>query len=129
MLVSPLFRRNPEKVERRAAAQREVERLRALSVDELAVALMPGLGPDGPTKGTSVRVQQLCEHLLADFPGAGRSAAMDLLAPARRALQLLHGAGLVAPISVQRDPVWRITPLGEVALAEGTVRQRVTREA
>ncbi len=128
MLVSPLFGRNPEKAERKAAAKREVERLRALSVDELAVALMPGLGPDGPTKGTSIRVQQLCEYLLGDFHGTGRSAAMDLLAPVRRALQLLDGAGLVAPISVQRDPVWRITPLGEVALAEGTVRQRVTRQ-
>jgi hypothetical protein len=126
--VSPLFRRSPEKIERKAAAKREVERLRALSVDEFAVALMPALGPNGPTKGTSVRVQQLCEYLLADFPGAGQLATMDLLASARRALELLDGAGLVAPISVQREPVWRITPLGEVALAEGTVRRRVTRE-
>jgi hypothetical protein len=126
--VSPLFRRSAEKTERKAAAKREVERLRALSVDELAVALMPGLGPNGPTKGTSVRVQQLCEYLLADFPGAGQLATLDLLASARRALELMHGAGLVAPISVQREPVWRITPLGEVALAEGTVRRRVMRE-
>jgi hypothetical protein len=126
--VSPLFRRSPEKTERRAAAAREVERLRALGVDELAVAVMPGLGPDGPTKGTSMRVQQLCEYLLTDFPGAGQRATLDLLASVRRALDLLQGAGLVAPISVQRDPVWRITPLGEIALAEGTVRQRVTRE-
>ncbi len=126
--MSPLFRRSAEKTERKAAAKREVERLRALSVDELAVALMPGLGPNGPTKGTSVRVQQLCEYLLADFPGAGQLATLDLLASARRALELMHGAGLVAPISVQREPVWRITPLGEVALAEGTVRRRVMRE-
>lgn len=126
--MSPLFRRSAEKTERKAAAKREVERLRALSVDELAVALMPGLGPNGPTKGTSVRVQQLCEYLLADFPGAGQLATLDLLASARRTLELMHGAGLVAPISVQREPVWRITPLGEVALAEGTVRRRVMRE-
>ncbi len=128
MRVSPLFRRNPEKAERKAAAKREVERLRAQRVDELAVAIMPALGPDGPTKGTSIRTQQLCEFLLTDFPGAGQLATLDLLAPVRRALELLEGAGLVTTISVQRDPLWRITPLGEIALAEGTVHQRVTRE-
>ncbi len=126
--MKPLFRRNPERAGRKASAKREVERLRAESVDDLAVAVMPALGPDGPTKGTSIRVQQICEFLLADFPGAGQLNTIDLLATARKALDLLEGAGLVSTISVQRDPLWRITPLGEVALAEGTVRQRVTRE-
>src|SRR5947209_6891508 len=123
--VSPLFRRSEEKAARKAAAKREIERLRALRADELAVAVMPGLGPNGPTHGTSVRVQQLCGYLLADHPGAGQTDTLDLLAPVRRALDMLHGAGLVSTISVQRDPLWRITPLGEIALAEGTVRQRL----
>ena len=47
---------------------------------------------------------------------------LDLLAPVNRALDMLEDARLVSPISVQRTPVWRITPLGETALAEGTVR-------
>ena len=123
--MSPLFRRNEEKAARKAAAKQEIERLRALSVDDLAVKVLPGLGPDGPTHGTSIRVQQLCEYLLEDYPDAGRMDTLDLLAPVSRALDMLEGARLVSPISVQRSPVWRITPLGETALADGTVRERV----
>jgi hypothetical protein len=121
-----VFRRSPEKAARKAAARAEIDRLRALGVGDLALAVLPGLGPDGPTRGTSVRVQQLCDYLLAGHPGAGHMDTLDLLAPVSRALDLLHGAGLVAPISVQRNPVWRITPIGEMTLADGTARQRVT---
>jgi len=123
--VSPLFRRNEEKAARKAAAKQEIKRLRALSVDDLAVLVLPGLGPDGPTHGTSVRAQQLCIHLLADYPGAGQLDTLDLLRPVGKALDRLRAAGLVSPISVQRDPVWQITPLGESTLAEGTVRERL----
>jgi hypothetical protein len=123
--VSPLFRRNPEKAAQKAAIKQEIARLRKLPVDDLAVAVMPGLGPDGPTSGTSVRVQQLCDYLLADYPGLGQADSLDLLAAVGRALDLLEGAGLVKPISVQRSPVWRITPVGETTLADGTVRQRL----
>ena len=124
--MSPLFRRSEEKVAQKAAARAEIERLRALRVDDVAVALMPGLGPDGPTHGASVRVQQLCGYLLTDYPGAGQMDTLGLSATVRKALDMLHGAGLVSTISVQRDPLWRITPLGEIVLAEGTVRQRLT---
>ncbi len=123
--VSPLFRRSEEKAARKAAAKVEIERLRALGVDDLAVDVFPGLGRDGPTHGTSVRVQQLCGYLLRDYPGAGQMDTLDLLAPVTKALDRLQDAGLVAPISVQRTPVWRITPLGESALAEGSVRERL----
>jgi hypothetical protein len=124
--MSPLFRRSPEKAERKAAAKREIERLRALSVDDLAVNLLPGLGPDGPTHGQSVTRQQLCRYLLPDHPGAGQMDTLDLMAAVRRALDRLHGAGLVDTISVQREPYWQITPLGETTLADGTARQRLT---
>ena len=123
--MSPLFRRNEEKAARKAAAKVEIERLRGLPADDLAVFVLPGLGPNGPTKGTSIRVQQLCEYLLQDYPGAGQMATLDLVAPVNRALDMLHDAHLVSPISVQRSPVWRITPQGETALADGTVRERV----
>jgi hypothetical protein len=123
--VSPLFRRSEEKVAQRAAAEQEVERLRALSVDDLAVDLLPALGADGPTHGTSIRTQQLCAYLLADHPGAGRLATVHLMAAVRRALDRLQSAGLVSPISVQREPVWRITPLGEQTLGDGTLRRRL----
>jgi hypothetical protein len=123
--MSPLFRRSEEKAARKAAAKEEIKRLRALSVDDLAVLVLPGLGSDGPTHGTSVRVQQMCAYLLADHPGAGQLDTLDLLASVRKAVDRLHAAGLVSPISIQREPVWRITPLGESTLAEGTVRQRL----
>jgi hypothetical protein len=123
--VSPLFRRNEEKVARKAAARQEIERLRAVRVDELAADLLPALGPDGPTHGTSIRVQQLCEYLLRDHPGAGTMETLDLSAAVNRALDMLEGVGLVSPISVTRSPVWRITPLGESTLADGNVRERL----
>ena len=123
--MSPLFRRNEEKAARKAAAKQEIERLRALNVDDLAMAVLPGLGPDGPTHGTSVWPQQLCGYLLVDYPGAGQMDTLDLMAAVNRALDRLEGVGLVQPISVQRTPVWRITPLGETTLAEGTVRRRL----
>jgi hypothetical protein len=124
--VSPLFRRSEEKVARRAAAKREIERLQGLSVDDLAVDLLPGLGPDGPTRGTSITRQQLCGYLLADHPDAGQRDTLALLSPVRRALERLEGVGLVSPISIQREPVWKITPAGEQTLAQGTVRERLT---
>ncbi|MBV9364612.1 MAG: hypothetical protein JOY89_10245 [Solirubrobacterales bacterium] len=123
--MSPLFRRSEEKAARKAAAKQEIERLRALSVDDLAADVLLGLGPDGPTHGTSVWPQQLCQYLLRDYPGAGQMETLDLLAVVNRALDTLHDARLVSPISVQRTPVWRITPLGERTLAEGNVRERL----
>jgi len=74
-----------------------------------------------------VRPQQLCEYLLRDFPGAGQMDTLNLMAAVNRALDMLEGAGLVSPISVQRTPNWKITSLGETALAEGNVRDRVLR--
>jgi hypothetical protein len=124
--MSPLFRRSEERAARKAAAKVEIDRLRALSIDDLAADLLPGLGPDGPTKGTSVWPQQLCEYLLRDYPGAGKMQTLDLLAPVNRALDLLEDVRLVSAMSVQRTPVWRITPLGERALAEGDVRERLS---
>ena len=123
--VSPLFHRSEENAARKAAAKVEIERLRALSVDDLAADLLPGLGPGGPTHGASVWPQQLCEYLMRDHPGAGRMDTLDLSAAVNRALDRLEHAGLVSPISVQRTPNWRITPLGETTLAEGDVRERL----
>ena len=123
--MSPLFRRSEEKAARKAAAKVEIERLRALSVDDLAARVLLGLGPDGPTHGTSVWPQQLCQYLLKDYPGAGQMDTLDLLTPVNRALDTLEAARLVSPISVQRTPLWQITPLGERTLAEGTVREHL----
>jgi hypothetical protein len=45
--VSPLFRKNEEKVAREAAGRLEFDRLMALPVSGLAGALMPAFAPDG----------------------------------------------------------------------------------
>jgi hypothetical protein len=91
-----LFRKSDAKVALAAAAQAEIERLKALSPEELAVLVLPGLGPEGVAPGRNLRVQQLCEHLLRDFPGIGQTKPLQLLAPVRRALERLENAGLVS---------------------------------
>jgi hypothetical protein len=120
-----LFRKSPEKIAREAAGKAEIKRLRALAVNDLAVEVFSALGPDGPSNGYSARPQQLCEYLVRDFPGTRRLDILELLAAVGRALELLRQAELVQPISLQRSPVWHLTPAGEVTLAEGTIRQRL----
>ena len=123
--MSPLFRKSEKKVAAEAAMQAEIERLKALSVEDLAVALLPGMGPDSANHGNSVRVQQLCDYLVRDFPGAGQLQPLQLMARVNEALQKLKHAELVSSISHQRWPVWRITRLGDTTLAEGTTEQHV----
>jgi hypothetical protein len=123
--MSPLFRKSEKKVAAKAAMQAEIERLKTLSVEDLAVALLPRLGPDDANQRTSLRVQQLCDYLVRDFPGAGQLQPLQLMASVNKALDRLERAELVYPISLQRSPVWRITPLGATALAEGTIEQQL----
>jgi hypothetical protein len=123
--MSPLFRKSEKKVAAEAAMQAEIERLKALSVEDLAVALLPGWGPDGANQRTSLRVQQLCNYLVRDFPGAGQQKPLLLMTRVNEALEKLEHAELVSSISHQRSPVWRITRLGVSTLAEGTIEQHV----
>jgi GNAT superfamily N-acetyltransferase len=124
--VSPLFRKSPEKQAQQAAAQVEIDRLRALSTIDLAVDLLPGLGPDGPRGGNVVPAQELAiKYLLREHPGAGRLQRLDLVGPTNRALNKLEEEGLVRSISYQRTPMWRITDEGKAALADGKVRERL----
>jgi hypothetical protein len=118
-----LFRKSETKIAQAAAVQAEMERLRALSVADLAMALLPGLGPDVAGAGRHVRPQQLCEYLLREFPGAGQMKPLQLMAPVNRALEKLERAELVSSISYERSPRWRITRLGVSALTDGTTEQ------
>jgi 3-hydroxybutyryl-CoA dehydrogenase len=124
--LAPLFRKSEQKVAQEAAVQAEIERLKTFSVQELSMAVLPGLGPDGAGTGRTARPQQLCEYLLRDFPGAGHTKPLQLMARVRRALDLLEEAGLASSMSYERSPVWRITDLGETMLTEGTIEQRVS---
>jgi hypothetical protein len=123
--MSPLFRKSAEKRAHEAAAQAEIDRLRAVDVADLAAALLPALGRDGVSGGHSVRVQQLCDYLLRDTMRPGQLKALQLMSRVSRALDMLEEAGLVSPTWLQRSPVWSITPRGESTLAEGTVRDRL----
>jgi DNA-binding transcriptional ArsR family regulator len=123
--MSRLFRKSVEKVAQEAAAQAEINRLKALSVSDLAVELLSGLGRNGAGNGYSVRVQQLCTYLVRGVPGAGQLQTLELMSAVRKALDRLEQAELVCEISHQRSPVWRITRLGEATLADGTVRERI----
>jgi hypothetical protein len=123
--MSPLFRKSPEKRAAQAAAQAEITRLKALGPDALAVLVAPALGTDGVAKGQSVRVQQLVDDLMRDFPGAGMVINLQLMAAVNAALERLHDAALVERISLQRSPVYRITALGSQALAAGDIEQRL----
>ncbi|MGA9858944.1 MAG: hypothetical protein WBQ18_13860 [Solirubrobacteraceae bacterium] len=120
-----LRRKSEEKLAQEAAVQAEIDRLKALSTEELAVILLPALGPDGPAPGQRLRPQQLCEYLLREFPGGGQTRPLQLLPPVRRATTKLEDAGLVSAIYLQRSPVWGITSLGARVLADATVEQRL----
>jgi hypothetical protein len=126
--MSPLFRKSEEKVAREAAVQAEIDRLKALSVDDLAVMLLPALGPEIAGRGHTVREQQLCNYLLRDFPRVGTMKALQLLPRVRKSLERLKDADLVSSLSIQRSPIWQITGPGETALAQGTIEQRVRRD-
>jgi hypothetical protein len=123
--MSPLFRKSEEKVMAEAAMQAEIERLKTLSVEDLAAALLPGLRPEDAGQRTSLRVQQLCDYLVRDLRGARKLQPLQLTTCVNEALDRLQGAELVASISHQRSPVWRITRLGEATLADGTVERRL----
>lgn len=122
-MIVRLFHKSEEKIALEAAAQEEIGRLRALSVEELAPILLQGLGPDGPGAGRSLWSQQLCEYLLREFPGIGHTKPLQLMAPVRRALERLEEAGLVASISYNRSPRWRITSVGTTVLGEGSTER------
>ncbi len=125
--MSPLFRKSADKRERTAAAQAEIDRLKKLSSTELAALLLPALGADGLGGGHSVRVQQLCDYLLRDFLPPRQTQALQLLSRIMAVLDRLQQADLVTSISVTRMPVYRITPEGESALADGAISQHLSR--
>ncbi|HEX4009551.1 MAG TPA: hypothetical protein VHX62_06070 [Solirubrobacteraceae bacterium] len=122
-----LFGKSEEKKAQEAAVQEEIARIKSLPVAEVAAQLLPALGPDGVGSGRSMRVQQLCEYLLRDFPGGGRMQPLQLMGRVNTALAMLENAELVSSVSLQRSPFWSIAPRGEQALADGTLAELIAR--
>jgi hypothetical protein len=124
-----LFRKSEEKLAQDAATQAEIDRLKTLSIEELAVIVLPGLGPEVVAPGRNLRQQQLCEYLLRDCVGIGQTRPLQLMARVRRALERLEQAGLVSSFALGRSPLWQITELGTRVLAEGTIEEHLRRAA
>ena len=122
--LSPLFRKSEEQIAQQGAAEAELKRLEGLSVDDLAVEILPAFGPDGLNRGYSgARVQDVCKWLMSSYPSKGTNP-LQILGPVNEGLQRLENAGMVLR-RVQDGGGSRVTVtrLGETALAEGTARQ------
>lgn len=123
-----LFRNKEEKAAQEAAGAAEVERLNALSTDQLAGELMPAFGPDGAkAKGRAgSSAMAVIQWLVADYPRHPSLRPLAESVPV--ALQRLTAAGLLkasgSGIGTGVDS-YSLTPAGEQALGEGSVEQRL----
>jgi hypothetical protein len=124
-----LFGSKEEKAEREAAGAAEVERLEGLSVDQLAAELMPAFGPDGAkAKGKlGSGPLQVLQWLLREHPyhpDLKRLLDMELSAIEKMtAAGLLVGRGSGIGTGAQ---AFKLSPLGEETLADGSIAQRLT---
>ena len=135
--MSPLFRKN--EVEARAgggkrekkaaeeeAGRAELERLLGLSAKDLAVEILPAVGPGGirMSTGGGYNSVQVTQWLMRNH--RRRPNIKPLIEPVQQAIQVLENAGLVSRtvsgIGTGVSSV-RATRLGELVLSEGTVRQ------
>jgi hypothetical protein len=125
-----VFGRNKEeKQARRAAAQAEVDRLRALSPSDMAVEVLPKLAQITAEHRTVTYVGALALmlRLLDGHHGAGGIDFKVLLYPVQDALQRLEHANLVVGRTINDSGTqgWRLTDLGQQALAAGDVAARL----
>ena len=98
----PLFNREERKA-KQAALQAEVDRLQALSPDELAMEVLPALGSEELKRRlTGVRVQDVVKATLAGESSWTINTGV-LLLPVREALQRLEHANLVLQMASGSD--------------------------
>jgi hypothetical protein len=119
-----LFGKSEEKAAQDEAAKAEADRLQSLSVPELAEALMPAFGPDGPTPGGNINQLQVGMWLMSSYP-RGNKYMKDLRQPISEGVQALENGGLVVGSSQSAVSWFKATRLGETALAEGSVGRYV----
>lgn len=125
-----IFGNKGEKTAEDAAASKEFERLTALPRPDLAAEIMPVFGPDGPepSRGNpGLHILEILTWTMRSEPRGGKYAP-KLQQPVLDALQLLTNAGLVADAGrgkVSGTTYRRATPLGETALADGSIRQHL----
>jgi hypothetical protein len=122
--MSPLFRKGEDKAEQDAAGAAEFARLCELSAPELAAAIMPAFGPDGPRSSGGLNAVQIAQWLMASYT---RSQGLKpLLPPIQRATEALENVGLVeqkqSGLGTGSSSA-NATPLGEQALRDDAVQQ------
>jgi hypothetical protein len=127
--VAPLFGNKEEKAAKEAAAASESARLVALPVEDLAAEIMPAFGLDGAFhSGHRSGPVEVCKWLLAPYSGSSKYT-QPVLGPTIESLQALEHAGLVEGRnfgSNGRASSYDATRLGETALAENSVRQKLS---
>jgi hypothetical protein len=127
--MSPLFRKIRVKAAQKAAALTELNRLRALSPDELALEVLYALGPGGVRGGHSARLRDVCIWLMRSHQVAFDPSPLRLTASVLRALKQLEHAGLARRVDADPQILWKLTRLGEWALAEGAAADLITAPA
>jgi hypothetical protein len=132
----PLFGGNKEELEQQNAELRaEVQRLSALSLQDLAVEVMTkGFGPGGPgADGSDVLASRLAgEFATAVGHGIDQDGLQDLFVLASEGLQVLEHACLVrshlgidAGTNSNYNIFWTATRLGRAALEQNGVQRIV----
>jgi hypothetical protein len=123
-----LFGNKEQKAAKEAAGAAEVGRLEGLSADELAAELMPAFGPDGAkSKGEQgTPPMQVIQWLVRDHPY--HPSLKPLVDAVLAALEKMVAAGLLSRrgsgIGTGAE-TYKLTPLGETTLADGSVEQRL----
>src|SRR6516164_9394314 len=116
-----VFRKRAEKRAREAAIQAEIDRLKALGPEALAVEVLPILAAEAAKKSRvgHLYVSDICRELVGTVSGRVNLA---LKQPVREALQRLEHANLVLQMtSAETGSSWRITREGEQAAAAGSI--------
>lgn len=125
-----MFGNREKNVAEEQAAKAEADPLLAAPVAELAAAIMPAFGPAGQTTHRNgLNILQLSASLMSSYP-RGAKYLRELLDPTGEGVQMLEHAGLVQQrILGTGGGCWRVTRLGEAALAEGSVERYLAQVA
>jgi hypothetical protein len=127
--MSPLFRKVRVRAAQEAAALAELDRLRGLPSDELALEVLHAIGPGGVRGGNSSRARDVCVWLMRCNQVAFDPSPLRLTANVLKALKHLEHAGLAQRVNPDPHIRWKLTPLGEWALCEGAAADLVTAPA
>jgi hypothetical protein len=124
-----LFRKLKVKAAPEAAALTELDRLRALSPDELALEVLHALGPGGARGGHSAPPRDVCMWLMRSHLVEFDPSPLRLTASVLGPLKHLEHAGLARRVEADLHIRWKLTRLGEWALAEGAAAELITAPA